>query len=175
MIKRKLKFQIYKNCLELTQLENNNRILIVGGSESGKKNSLFNLIHHQPDIEKIYLYAKGLYEAKYQFLIDEREHFNDSKAFIEYSIGIDDIYKDFEEYNPNKKHKIFIVFDDLIADILSITKLKPIVTELFVKGRKLNISLAFITKSYFAVPKNVTKFYALYYYENSKQTGTSTN
>ena len=71
------------------------RILISGGSGSGKTNSLFNLINQQPDIDKIYLHAKDPYEAKYQFLIHKREstglkHFNDSKAFIEYSNDMDD-------------------------------------------------------------------------------------
>ena len=79
----------------------------------------------------------------------------------------DDIYKNIEEYNPNKKRKILITFDDIIDDILSNKKLNPIVTELFIRGRKLNISLGFITQYYFAVPKN--RFYILFYYENSKQ------
>ena len=73
------------------------RILIIGGSGSGKTNSLFNLISQQPDIDKIYLYAKDPYEAKCQQLINKREstHFkylNDCKAFIEYSNDMDDIY-----------------------------------------------------------------------------------
>ena len=68
---------------------------------------------------------------------------------------MDDIYKNIEGYNPNKKRKILIVFDNMIADMLSNKKLNPIVTELFIRGRKLNISLVFITQSYFAVPKNV--------------------
>ena len=80
---------------------------------------------------------------------------NDSKAFIEYSNGMDDIYKNIEEYNPNKKHKILIIFDDMIADMLNNKRLNPVVTELFIRGRKLNISLVFILQSYFAVPKNI--------------------
>ena len=68
---------------------------------------------------------------------------------------MDDIYKNIEEYNPNKKRKILIAFDDTIADMLSNKKLNPIVTELFIRGRKLNISLVFITQSYFAVSKNI--------------------
>ena len=68
---------------------------------------------------------------------------------------MDDIYKNIEGYNPNKKRKILIVFDNMIADMLSNKKLNPIVTELFIRGRKLNISLVFITQSYFAVPKNI--------------------
>ena len=63
------------------------------------------------------------------------------------------IYKNIEEYNPNKKQKVLIVFDDMIVDILSNKKLNPIVTELFIRGIKLNISIVFITQSYFAVPK----------------------
>ena len=138
----------------------NFRILIIGGSGSEKTKSLFNLINQQPDIDKIYLYAKDPYEAKYQFLSKKREdvgtkHCNDSKAFIEYSNNVNDIYKNIEDYNANKKQKILIVFDDMIADMLSNKKLNPIVTKLFTRGRKLNISLAFITQSYFAVPKNI--------------------
>ena len=68
---------------------------------------------------------------------------------------MDDIYKNIEEYNPNKKRKILFVFDNMIADMLSNKKLNPIVTELFIRGRKLNISLAFITQSYFPVPRNI--------------------
>ena len=82
-------------------------------------------------------------------------YLNDSKTFIEYSNDMNDIYNNIEEYNSNKKHKILITFDDMIADILSNKKLLPIVTELFIRGRKLNISLVFITQPYFAVPKNV--------------------
>ena len=66
---------------------------------------------------------------------------------------MNDIYKNIEQYNPNKKRKILIVFNDMIADIHSNKKLNPIVAELFNRGRKLNISLVFITQSYFAVPK----------------------
>ena len=68
---------------------------------------------------------------------------------------MDDIYKNIEECKPNKKCKILIVFDDMIANMPSNKKLNPIVTELFIRGGKLNISLVFITQSYFAVPKNI--------------------
>ena len=68
---------------------------------------------------------------------------------------MDDIYKDIEDYNSNKKRKISIVFDDMIADMPSKKKLNPVVTELFIRSRKLNISLVFITESYFAVPKDI--------------------
>ena len=80
---------------------------------------------------------------------------NHSKALIEYSNDMDDIYKNIEEYNPNNEHKTLIVFDVMIADMFSNKKLNPVVTELFIRGRKLNISLVFITKLYFAVPKNI--------------------
>ena len=66
-----------------------------------------------------------------------------------------DVYKNIEDYNSNKKRKILIVFDDMTAAILSNKKLNPIVTELFIRGRKLNFCLAFITQSYFAAPKDI--------------------
>ena len=74
---------------------------------------------------------------------------------LEYSNDIDDIYKNIEDYNPNKKRKTLIIFDDMIADMLSNKKFNPIVTELFIRGRKLNISLVFITQYYFAVLENI--------------------
>ena len=134
--------------------------LFLGGSGSGKTNSLLNLLNNQPDIDKIYLYAKDPYEAKYQYLINKREkvgldHFKDPKAFMEYSNDMEDVYKNIENYNPGKKRKILIVFDDMIADIINNKKLNPLVTELFIRGRKLNISIVFITQSYFKVPKDV--------------------
>ena len=133
------------------------RILIIGGSGSGETNVLLNLIENQPDIDKIYLYAKDPYEAKYQYLINKREsvginHFNDPKAFIEYSNDMRDVYKNINYYNPDKENKILIVFDDMIHN----KKLDSIVTELFIRGRKLNISLVFITQSYFIVQKDVS-------------------
>ena len=136
------------------------RILIIGGSGSGKTNALLNLINNQPDIDKIYLYAKDLYEKEYQYLINKREkvrlnHFNDPKAFIEYSNDMQDVSKNIEDYNPIKNRKILIVFDDMIADMINNNKLNPVVTELFIRGRKLNISIVFITQSYFKVPKDV--------------------
>ena len=93
-------------------------------------------------------------------LINKREstdlkYLNGSKAFIEYSNDMDDFYKDIEEYNPNKKREILIVFDDIIVDMLSNKRINPILTELFIRGRKLNIFLFFITQSYFAVLKKI--------------------
>ena len=118
------------------------RILIIGGSGSGKTNALLNLINNQPDIDKIYLYAKDPYEKKYQYLINKREkvglnHFNDPITFMEYSNDMQDVYKNIEDYNPIKKRKVLMVFDDMIADMINNNKLNPIVTELFIRGRKL--------------------------------------
>ena len=81
------------------------------------------------------------------------KYLNDLKAFIEYSNDMVDIYKNIEEYNPNKKQKVLIVFDDMIADMLSNKKRNAMVTELLIRGRKLNISLIFMTQSYFALSK----------------------
>ena len=136
------------------------RILIVGGSGSGKTNALSNLINNQPDIDQIYLYAKDPYESKYRYLINKREtigldHFDDPKAFLEYSNDMQNVYKSIEDYNPGKTHEILIVFDYMIADMINNKKLNKIVTELFIRGRKRNISIAFITQSYFKVPKDV--------------------
>ena len=124
--------------------------MIIGGSGSGKTNLLLNLIENQPGIDKKYLYAKDPYEAKYQYLINERErvginHFNDSKDFIEYSNDMHDVDKNIDNYNPDKEKKILIVFDDMIADMIHNKKLNSIVTELLVRGRQLNIYLVFIT------------------------------
>ena len=85
-------------------------------------------MNNQPDIDKIYLYAKDPYETKYQYLINKREkvglnHFNDPKAFMEYSNDMQDVYKNIEDYNPIKKRKILIVFDkaDIFASSLSMS------------------------------------------------------
>ena len=114
---------------------------------------LLNLLSNQPDIDKIYLYEKVPYEAKYQYLIKKRkkvglDHFNDLKDFIEYPNDMQDIYKNIEEYSPNKKGKVLIIFDDMIAGLINNKKLNPVVTELFIRGRKLNIYIAFITNLY---------------------------
>ena len=136
------------------------RILIIGGSGSGKPNILFNLINKQKDIDKIYLYAKDLNEPKYEYLIKNREnagikHLNDSKAFIECSNTMDDVYENIDDYNPNRKRKILIIFDDIIADIMTNKKFQAIIKDLFIRCRKPHISLVFITQSYFSIPKDV--------------------
>ena len=100
------------------------RILIIGGSGTGKTNVLLNLTNNQQDIDKIYLYAKDLYEDKYQYLINKRErvginHLKDPKAFIGYSNDMNKVYKNIDNYNPDKENKILIVFDDMIADMIN--------------------------------------------------------
>ena len=122
-------------------------ILIIGSSGSGKTNTLLNLIKEQKDIDKIYLYAKDYSEPKSEYLIRNREnagirHLNDSKVFIRCS-------------NTNRRRKILIVFDDVIADIMTNKKIQSLIKELFIRCRKLNISLVFITQSYFFVQKDV--------------------
>ena len=136
------------------------RILIIGGSGSRKANPLLNLIEKQDDIDKICLYSKDLSEPKYEFFIKKCEdagikHLDDSNAFIECSNTMDDVYENIDDYNPNRKRKILIVFDDMIADIMTNKKFQAIIKELFIRCRKLNISLVFITQSYFSVPKDV--------------------
>ena len=136
------------------------RILIVGGSISGKTNALLNLINEQKYIDKVYLYAKDLSESNYEYLIKNHENagirqVNDSKAFIECSNAMDDVYKNIDDYNPNRRRKILIVFDDMIANIMTNKKFQAILKELFIRCRKRNISLVFITQSYFSVPKDV--------------------
>ena len=88
-------------------------MLIIRSSGSGKTNALLHLMHNQPDIDKIYLYAKDSYEDKYQYLINKREsvginRFNDPKAFIEYSNDMHDVYKNIDNYNPDKENKTLI-------------------------------------------------------------------
>ena len=112
------------------------RILITGGSGSGKTNTLLNLINEQRDIDKIYLYAKDLSGSKYEYLIKKGiKHENDSNAFIECSNTMDDIYENVNNYNPSKKRKTLIIFDDMIPDIMTNKKLQAIIRELFIRCR----------------------------------------
>ena len=118
-----------------------------------------NLIKNQrPDIDKNYLYVKDPFELKYQLLINGRkkvgiENLKNPKAVIDYPQIIDDVYENLAENNPIKKRKVLIVFDDMITDMESNKKLSPKVTELSLRGRKLNISIVFISQSYFKEPK----------------------
>ena len=96
--------------------------------------------------------------TKYHLLIGKCEdarikNLNDPTAFIEYSNTMDDVYNNIDDYNPKRKRKILIVFDDMIADMVTNKKFQAIITELFIRRRKLNISLVFITQCYFSVPK----------------------
>ena len=105
------------------------------------------------------MFAKDPYKAKYHYFIKIREkvgtdQHNDSRAYIEYSNDMRDVYKNIDYYNPDEENKILIVFD-MIAGIIHNKKLESIVTELFIRGRKLNIYLVFIMQSYFKVPKDV--------------------
>ena len=104
------------------------RILMIRGSGSGKRNTLLSLINPQPDIDKTYLQAKDPYETKCQLLINKHESIglkdcNGSKTFIKYSNGIDN-YENITGYNPNKKQKLLIVLDHMIANLLSKKKSK---------------------------------------------------
>ena len=132
--------------------------MIIGVSGPGKTNALPNLISQQDDIDKIYLYAKDLSEAKYEVLIKK----HDSKAFIECSNTIDDVYENSDKYNPTTRRKILIVFDDMIAEIMTNKKFQAVMKELFIRFRKLNILLVFITQSYFSVP-NVVRLNSTHY------------
>ena len=85
----------------------------------------------------------------------EIKYCNDPNAFIECSNRMDDVYENIDDYNPSRKRNILIVFDDMIADIMTNKKFQTIIKELFTSCRKLSISLVFITQSYFSVPKDV--------------------
>ena len=142
--------------------KNNNwpfRMLIIGPSSSGKTNTLLHLINNLHSIDKIYLYAKDIHEPKYECLINKREqagikNLDDPKAFIENSDDIDYVPNDINNYNKNRDKKVLIVFDDMIADIEYNKKFKKIIKELFYRGRKINVSIVFITQSYFRALKD---------------------
>ena len=109
---------------------------------------LLNLIKNQrPDTDKIYLFFKDPFESKYQLLTNGRENIGIKKfkSITDYSQTI----------NPSKKWRVLIVFDNLISDMEPNQKLSPIVTELFLRGKKLNISIMFISESYFKLPKTI--------------------
>ena len=142
--------------------ENNDwpfRMLVIGPSGSGKTNTLLHLINNFHPIDKIYLYAKHADEKKYQYLINKREqagikNLNDPHACIEYSNDMNDVLEDINSYNKTRDKKVLILFDDMIADIMRSEKFKAIVKKLFIRSRKLNISIVFITQSYFRTPKD---------------------
>ena len=107
------------------------KMLIIGSSDSGKTNTLLHLLNNFHPIDKIYLYAKDTDEKKYQYLINKREqagiqNLNDPHAFIEYSNDMNDVLDDINNYNKNRDKKVLIIFDDMIADIMSSEKFKAI-------------------------------------------------
>ena len=135
------------------------RMLIVGPSGSGKTNTLLHLIDKFNPIDKIYLYDKDTDEEKYQYLINKREqagieNLNDLHVFIEYSSDMNDVLEDINSYYKNRNKKVLIIFDDMIADVMRSEKFKAIVKELFIRCRKLNISIVFRTQSYFRTPED---------------------
>ena len=136
------------------------RMLIIRPSGSGKTNTLLHLISNLHPIDKIYLYAKDIHEPKYEYLINKREqagikNLNDPHNFIEYSDDMNDELADINNYNKNRDKKVLIVFDDMIADIEYNKNFKRIIKELFYRARKINVSIAFITQSYFRALKDV--------------------
>ena len=133
---------------------------MIGPSGSSKTNALLHLIqnlNNTSPIDKIYLYAKDLSEPKYEFFINNRKNagiknYNDPNAFIEYSSTMDDVFENIDDYNTKRKRRILIDFEYMIADIM--TKFQSLIKELFIRCRKLNISIVFITQSYFRTPKD---------------------
>ena len=145
-------------------------ILMIGSSGSGKTNAFLNLVKEQDDIDKIYLYAKDLSEPKYEFSIKKREdvginYCNDWNALIECFNTIDDVFENTVDYNPSRKRKVLIVFDEMMADIMSNQKFQTIIKELIV-----NISLVFYHSVLFFCSKRCEiKFKTLFDYENQQQ------
>ena len=129
-----------------------NRKVIIGPSGSVKTNYLLCSIQKDNNtIDKIYLYAKDLDKSKYKLLIDKREkagiNFNNGPtAFIEYSNSMDDTLSNIEDYNKKSRRKVLLIFDDMISHVMP---------DLFIRCRKLNILICFLTQSYFSVPKDV--------------------
>ena len=163
-----------------SSLEDNNwpfRTLIIGPSGSGKTNTLLHLINNLHPIDKIYLYAKDIHEPKYEYLINKREqaeikNVNDLHAFIEYSDDMNDVLDDINNYNKNRDKKVLIVFDDMIADIEYNKKFKQIIKELFYRACKINVSIVFITQSYFKALKDArlnSMHYILMKIDNKKE------
>ena len=114
------------------------RILIIGGSGSGKTNALLNLIHKQNDIDKTYLYAKDLSKPKYEILIKKCanagiKYLNDPNAFIECFNTTDDVHENINDYSPSRKRKILIIFNNMVADIMINKEFKTLIKELFIR------------------------------------------
>ena len=134
-------------------------MLIIGPSGSGKTNTLLHLINNLHPTDKIYLYAKDIPEPKYEYLINKREQagikkLNDPHAFIEYSDDMNDVLDDINNYYKNRDKKVLIVFDDMISDVECNKNFKQIIKELFYRAREINVSIVFITQSYFRALKD---------------------
>ena len=135
---------------------------------------MLNLIKEQDDTDKFYLHAKDLSEPEYEFLIKKRKdvgikYCNDPNAFIECSNRNNDVHQNIDDPNPSRKRKVLIVFDDMIADIMSNKKFQAIIKELFIRCRKLNISLIFYHTVLFLCSKRCQiKFNTLFDYENQQ-------
>ena len=117
---------------------------IIGGSGSRKANTLLNLINEQNDTDKIYSYARDLNKPKYKILTGKRKnagikHLNDSNAFIECLNTMYDVYENINDYTSSRKRKILIVFDDMIAAVMTNKTFQSIIKELFIRCRKLDI------------------------------------
>ena len=126
--------------------------------------------NQRPDIHKIHSYVKDPFKQTYQLLINWRENIEikkmkNPKPFILYSQKIDDFYENIEDFNPMKKRKVLVLFDDMIADIKANKKLSVFVTELFLRGRKLNILFVFKSEFYLKIPKTI-RLSATYEKEN---------
>ena len=108
-------------------------------------------------------------EPKYELLINKREqagikNLNDPTAFIEYSNAMDDISNSIEDYNEKRKRKVLIVFDDMISHVMADKKAQQILKELFIRCRKLNISLCFFNSVLFFCAKSCKiELYLLYF------------
>ena len=149
----------------ITEKDNNKdwpyRKLVIGPSGSGKTNYLLNSIQRDNNIvNKIYLYAKDIEESKYKLLIDKREKaglkkLNDKNAFIECCNSMKDILSNIEDYSKKRRKKVLLIFDDMISHVMLDKKAQQFLKDLFIRCRKLNISLCFLTQSYFSVPKDV--------------------
>ena len=153
------------------------RMLIIRPSGSGKTNTLLHLIDKLHPIDKIYLYAKDLSEPKYEYLINKIEQvgikmLQNAKAFIEYSDDMNDVFENINDYNKKRNKKVLLVFDDIIADIEHNRNFKKVIKELFYRARKLNVSIVFITRSYFRALKDArlnSTHYVLMKISNKKE------
>ena len=152
-------------------------MLIIGPTGSGKTNTLLHFINNLYPIDKIYFYTKDLHEPKYEYSINKREqagikNLNDPHAFIEYSDDMNDVLDDINNYNKNRDKEELIAFDDMIADIEYNKTFKRIIKELFYRARKINVSIVFITQSYFRALKDArlnSRHYTLIKIGNKKE------